>query len=291
MFKAKHIDGSTRPVGLFGYPVAHSLSPHIHNHAFCELGLPFVYVPLEIAPEKIADAVAGLRSLGFAGANVTIPHKQAIAKLCDEISALSTLTATVNTLYFKDGRLRGTTTDPEGFLRALSWAGHSPNGGTIVILGNGGTARTLGFALAHDKIPKRLIFAGRNEQRVSGLADQIQKATGFDVEWVLLSDTKLADVLSQCTLCVNCTSAGMHPDTDTSVLGPEHFHSGMTVLDTIYNPAETKFLSYAKKAGCRAQNGLRMLLYQGLASFKYWTGVEAPESLFDLEELQRLVSK
>ncbi|MBD3393056.1 MAG: shikimate dehydrogenase [Chitinivibrionales bacterium] len=277
-------------VGLLGYPVAHSISPHIHNHAFRALKLPFEYVLLEVPPEDLAETVAALPARGFVGANVTIPHKQAAMALCEEVSGLSRLTSTVNTLYYDAGRLFGTTTDPAGFLRALAWMHHDAHGGDIVILGNGGVARTLGVALAHDRIPSRLTIAGRNAGRVSYLARDISDRTGFDAAWTTLDAADLRDRLATCTLLVNCTPVGMHPNTKASPLPDECLHAGMTVFDTVYNPAETRLLAAARNAGCPCQNGLRMLLYQGLASFTCWTGVEAPESLFDIEELQKLTS-
>jgi len=290
MLKAQVIDGTTRLVGLLGYPVAHSLSPYIHNHAFRSLSLPFAYVPIDVKPEGLADAVAALKSLSFAGANVTIPHKQAVVKLCDEVSQLSKLTGTVNTVYFRDGRLCGTTTDAEGFYRALAWMKHDARGGRIVILGNGGVARTLAFALAHDRLPESLTIAGRNEQKASALARDVRDGTGLHAASATLDSAGLSRYLAECTLVVNCTSVGMHPDVDASPLDGKDLHKGMTVFDTVYNPAQTRLLLHARKAGCVCQNGLRMLLYQALASFKYWTGVDAPESLFAIDELQSIVS-
>lgn len=289
MLEKQEIKGTTRLIGLLGYPVVHSLSPQIHNHAFRKLDIPFAYVPLEVKPERIREAVEAFRVLGFAGANVTIPHKQSVAGLCNKVSNLSRLSGTVNTLYFENDNLCATTTDAQGFFGALEKTGHDPSGCDIVILGNGGTARTLGFALAQGKKPRTLALAGRNKQRVSSLADEIRSRTGFEVDWAMFGSDKLGDIIAGSSLLVNCTSVGMYPNSDVSPLGPEHFRSKTTVLDTVYNPSETKFLSYAKRAGCPAQNGLRMLLYQALESFKYWTGVEAPESLFDLNELQSLI--
>jgi len=289
MLTAQFIDGRTRLVGLLGWPVAHSLSPAIHNHAFRSLKLPFVYVPLGVPPEKLAGAVAALRTLGFAGANVTIPHKQAAAALCDELSATARLTGSVNTLCFDNGRLTGTTTDPDGFLRALAWMRHEPRGGRIVVLGNGGVARAIGFALAQERIPASLVFIGRDRQRVSRLAEEITGATGYAAGWAVCDTSDAKRALDDCTLLVNCTSVGMHPHTGRSPVPAGVLRAGMTVFDTIYNPACTTLLSDARAAGCIIQNGLRMLLYQALASFKLWTGVDAPENLFDLGELQALV--
>ncbi|MBD3320280.1 MAG: shikimate dehydrogenase [Chitinivibrionales bacterium] len=285
------IRGATRPVGLFGYPVGHSVSPLFQNHAFRKLELPFVYIPLEVKPGSIHQAAHALGVMGFAGANATIPHKQALIQCCDSISDISRLIGAVNTLYFENDRLCGTTTDPQGFLRALRWMDHDPCGGNIIILGNGGTARSLGFALAKDSIPRSLILVGRKRERVEPLAREISAKTGFQVGWSLFSGSSLADHFGHCSLCVNCTSVGMHPHIDASPLDSAVLNPETTVFDVIYNPPKTKLLCDAEQKGCTIQNGLRMLLYQGLESFTYWTGKTVPEDIFDMAELERLVTE
>lgn len=291
MVDRQAVEGTTGLVGLLGHPVAHSISPAIHNHAFASLGLPYAYVPLDVPPHDLPAAVQALRVLRFVGANVTIPHKRAVAASCDRLSELSRLTGTVNTLYMRDGDLCGTTTDPDGFFRALASMGHDSRAGHVVILGNGGAARTLATALAHKGKIASLALIGRDPGRVAGLADEVSLTTGFDVASALFDSSGCRDRLAACTLLVNCTSVGMYPNTNASPLPASAFHSGMTVFDTIYNPCRTVLLQHAEKAGCVIQNGLRMLLFQGLASFAYWTGVEAPEELFDIRELQSLVTE
>ena len=287
--KPQFITGATRLVGLLGNPVAHSLSPVIHNHIYATLGIPLAYVPLAVGPQELHAAVLSLRATGFAGANVTIPHKQAVAPYCDVVSPLSALTGTVNTLYFKDGVLHGTTTDWEGFSRALKKAGIDAKNGDIVILGNGGTARTFAFALASQKIPARLTLVGRDHGRVAGLAAEITKKTCFPVDAELFSSDKLKSVMDKCTLCINCTSVGMHPNAGDSPLEGRFFHKGMALFDTVYNPAQTTLCRQAEKAGCACQGGLAMLVYQALASCAYWTGREVDESIIDMAELRALV--
>ncbi|MBN2189152.1 MAG: shikimate dehydrogenase [Chitinispirillaceae bacterium] len=290
MTKETLIRGDTRMACLLGDPVAHSLSPQIHNHAFRTLGLPYVYVPLAVRAEQLHQVIYALRAVGALGANVTLPHKQRAARCCDVLSPLSYRLGAVNTLYFKKNLLHGTTTDPEGFLRALASKGHDARGGHVVILGNGGTARTLAAALAMECIPVTLTMAGRSAERVKALASEIAAAMDFPVQAYGLDDRDLGDAMARCTLLVNCTSAGMHPRTDETPLDKKHFRKGMAVFDTVYNPATTRFLAEAGKAGCTTQNGLRMLLYQALASFKLWTGVDVKEEIFNLEELQKMCS-
>jgi shikimate dehydrogenase len=282
------ITGSTRLIGLIGSPVAHSLSPQIHNHALKTLGLPYAYVPLHVPNCQLHTAMLALRALSFAGANVTVPYKKQVVPYCDVLTPLSTITGAVNTLYFKDGLIHGHTTDVEGFFRALSWMHHDPRGGKVVILGNGGIARTLAFAFADHPV-KSLTLIGRDHDRVATLVREVSKKSDHAVAYSTFSSGDCAGIIKECSLLINCTSIGMHPNIDDSPVDGRLLHNKITVFDTVYNPGTTKLLSLAKVAGCTTQNGLRMLLYQGLAAFKLWTGHEVDEKIFDIEELQRIV--
>lgn len=284
-----HVRGDTRIVCLIGNPVAHSLSPQIHNHAFRTLNLPFIYIPLSVPSGSLYTAAFAMRSFSFAGANVTIPHKSDITRYCDSLSELSKITGTVNTLYFTDGILRGTTTDPEGFTRALAWMGKGTEGDHVVILGNGGTARTISIYLGLHKKIASLTIVGRNHLKVASLVSEIGAKTGYVARTCTFDDPRLGEVMEQCTLLVNCTSVGMHPCTEATPLSAKYLHKSTVVFDAIYNPVRTRLLQEAQDAGCAVQNGLRMLLYQGLASFRLWTGIEAPEDIFDISELESMV--
>lgn len=287
---AQTICGSTRLVALLGHPVAHSISPQIHNHGFATLGLPFAYIPLDTPIDRLGGVVDTLRQCRFAGANVTIPLKQAVVTFCDHISDESRMTGAVNTLYFdNNANLCGTTTDSAGFLRALDATGYDPDGARIVIVGNGGTARTLSYALAARKIPAALTLVGRNRDRVCALADEVRDRTCYPVVGFGLDSAACSEAIAEATLLVNCTNAGMHPNTDQIPLDPSLLHPALTVFDTIYNPVTTRLLDEAVRVGCAVSNGLLMLLHQGLESFRYWTGVDAPVGLFDPDELQRQI--
>ena len=240
-----------------------------------------------VAPADLTTAVHAMRACGFLGANVTIPHKRQVVHACDVLSTLSSRIGTVNTLSFNGGLLHGTTTDPEGFLRALTWMGHDCRDGHCVLLGNGGTARTLGFALALEGLPATLSLVGRSRERVGSLAAEISAGTGFEVGWTTFGESHLEGLMARCTLCVNCTSVGMHPHEDATLLPARFMHPGMTVFDAIYNPSKTLLLRQAEERGCAVQNGLRMLVYQGLASFRLWTGIDPEEHNIEFEELQQ----
>jgi shikimate dehydrogenase len=317
------ITGKTKCVCLLGHPVAHSISPQIHNRAFQKLGLPYVYVPLDVSSKNLHAAIGTIRE-SMAGANVTIPHKEAALKYCDEISELSKATGTVNTLYMRDGKLCGTTTDSVGFYKAvesiysdtdrLSSAEHIW-GKDVVILGSGGTARTLGAAMVLDKKCKSLTIAARSEDKAKALVSSLEKLGTIPIEYCMLKSNDragaspaptssrtvplvgatlavardLENIFAKCTLLINCTNVGMSPNINDTPLDKTLFHDKMIVFDAIYNPSTTKFLKDAANAGCKTKNGLLMLLYQGLESFRYWTGIEAPTDLFDEKELQTLV--
>lgn len=284
------VRGSTKVICLLGQPVIHSLSPQIHNHAFKQLGLNYIYIPLSVPEDKVHTALFTIRSLGIAGANVTIPHKQKVVHYCDSLSDLSIKTGTVNTLFFRNEQLHGTTTDYEGFKKAIAFMEHDLKGSKIVLLGNGGTAKTLATALALDNEISSLTIAGRNIERVESLSQSIRLQTGFPAASVDISDILLKDYMAECTLLVNTTSVGMHPYVNETPIPSAFFHKKMNVFDVIYNPAKTRFLTEAQACGCLVQNGLRMLLYQGLASFKIWTDVEVPVDMYSIEYLQSLVS-
>lgn len=285
------IVGSSQLIALIGEPVAHSISPLIHNHAFRALNLPFVYLPLSVSLHALHGAATLIRTGNFSGANVTIPHKSTITHYCDRLSVLSQATGTVNTLYRENGMLCGTTTDPEGFYRALASINHTLPGSHVVILGNGGTARTLAIALTLEATIASLTIIGRNADKIGKLATTVQSVSNFAVTPMTFDNPSVEECMNRCTLLVNCTSVGMYPNVLACPLDPTLLHSSTTVFDVIYNPSETVLLCEAHKRGCKALNGLGMLLYQGLASAKYWTGVDIPESLFDLEDLKKFIEK
>ncbi len=286
------VSGASRLIGLLGHPVGHSISPQIHNHASSRLDLPFVYIPLAVEPDNLHTALHALRALGFAGANVTIPYKQAVLRYCDVLSDLSQITGTVNTLYFRDNLLHGTTTDAQGFLKAIESMGVVIEGESVAILGNGGTARTLAAALLYEKIPEKIVIIGRKQHRVQALVDDLSRSVETDqrLYGTTFDAASLEEQIAECSLVVNCTPAGMFPHIDSTPLPAALLRGKMAVFDTIYNPVETRLLRSARKRGCKTQNGLRMLLYQALASYRYWTDTTVPESIFSLDELQRLVT-
>ena len=278
------IRGTTRLIGVLGNPVAHSYSPAMHNAAVEHLGLDLVYVPMKVETRGVEACLRAIRELDFLGVNVTIPHKQAVIPHLDEISEISRLIGAVNTIVRReDGKLFGTTTDPEGFLAGFREAGHDFDGKSVAILGNGGTARTLAFALLSMAKPKRVLLAARDASKSEGLAREIHSRLDRNLEIADLKDSKL---LSEFDVLVNTTPVGMFPKIGESPLPPEAFRSGQIVYDLIYNPEETVLMRDAKTRDCRTVNGLGMLVHQGVASFRLWTGLN-PDPAFFYEGIRR----
>ena len=254
------ITGRTGLTGLLGSPVSHSLSPLMHNEAFRILGLDYVYLCFDVKEDRLEEAVKGLRACGIRGFNLTMPDKNRMAELADELSPAAEIIGAVNTVVNDQGRLIGHNTDGVGFLRSVQDAGLSIAGQNLTILGAGGAATAICAQAALDGAAAIRIFArpqSRFHQRTLELA--------------------LKKALETSLLLINATSVGMAPDTehslieDMSLLPPS-----LTVADIIYNPRETRLLRLARESGHKTFNGMYMLLYQGAEAFRLWTGMEMP---------------
>jgi shikimate dehydrogenase len=273
------IDGKTRLAGVIGCPIAHTRSPAIHNHAARRLGLNFRYLAFLVEPGNLGRALEGVRALGLAGVNVTLPHKQAVMAYLDEVSEESRLIGAVNTVVNKGGRLFGTTTDPYGLRMALKRKKISPKNRRITILGTGGSARTALFSFLLDGC-RDIAVAGRRPQKARAMGREAQRRFGREVPVMLLPGRELTRRLAETDLLVNCTSVGMSPLADKTPLHSSLLHKGMAVFDIVYNPVETRLLREAAKKGARVISGVDMLLYQGMAAFRLFTGRDASYSLF-----------
>jgi shikimate dehydrogenase len=256
------INGSTEIYGIMGNPIAHSLSPIMHNSAFQALGLNKVYVPfLATHPDK---ALAGCRALGVRGLSVTIPHKEAVLASIDSIDPVAEKIGAVNTLIFdEEKKIHGLNTDWLGAKKALADKMELP-GKRILLLGAGGSAKAIGFGLL--KAGAQVILASRTESKVEALAGILH------CDWIHLAEieTVKADGL------VNATAVGMRPLENASLVPAARLAQFQVVMDIVYSPLETRLLREAKNAGCEVIDGLSMLLYQGAAQFEAWTNQEAP---------------
>lgn len=272
----------TRLAGIFGYPLAHSLSPAFQQAAFNHYGLDARYLAWETPPDALAAEVAKLRGGDFIGANVTIPHKQAVMALLDEVDPLAAAIGAVNTIVKRGGRLVGYNTDAHGFMRALKEdAGFEPSGRRALLLGAGGAARAAAFALRQEGAAS-LVIANRTLERAAALAADLN-ADGASVSAIAADDATLNDAALNADLIVNSTSVGMRhggAEGQTPLAGGLIPHDAVA-LDMVYNPQHTPLLAAARSAGARAVGGMPMLIYQGAAAFEMWTGRVAPvEAMF-----------
>ncbi|GIV09189.1 MAG: shikimate dehydrogenase (NADP(+)) [Fimbriimonadales bacterium] len=275
------INAETRLAGVLGYPVRHSLSPAMHNAAFRALGLNWVYLAFEVPPDALPQAVAGMRGLRIQGLNLTIPHKEAVIPLLDALTDAAQRIRAVNTLFWEGGRLVGDNTDAEGFLQTLREAGIEPAGQTVLILGAGGAARAVAYALHQQGCA--LIIANRTPERATALAQAFQATP------IAMTPDTLRSLIPQLDGVVNCTSLGMSPDPDSSPpIDWDALPDTAWACDLVYRPLRTRFLQDAQKHGIRTIDGLGMLIHQGALAFERWTGQPAPLSVMREAAMQAL---
>ena len=256
------IGGATRLVGLIGDPVEHSLSPQMQNAAFAALALDWAYVPLLVKRERLEEAVAGLEALGFAGANVTIPHKTAVVGFCDELDEVAARAGSVNTLVVQDGRVLGSSTDGPAVVRRVD-----ANGAHVLGLGAGGGAQAVATSLG-DAGAESITIAARDAERAHALAVRLR--TLFP-EREVSAETDWPPPGTGASLLVNAT-----PIRDEVIVQPS---AEQQVVDLAYvqDCSETAFVRAAREAGCACiVDGVEVLLGQGAASFERWTGIEGP---------------
>lgn len=284
------ITGGTRVCALIGYPVEHSLSPAMHNAAFKHLGLNYVYVAFNVAPERLKEAISGIRGLGICGVNVTMPHKISVIKYLDELDENAKLAGSVNTILNRDSRLIGYTTDGLGALNALKQVGSDPAEKKVVILGAGGASRSISFALAN--YARELVILNRTFERAEGLASELRRIFGSaGIRAGPLSDNVLEEELRDADIMINATSVGMRPNVNETPVRRELLHKNLTVFDIVYEPLETRLLREAKSVGAKTVDGLSLLVHQGALSFEIWTGVKAPIEVMREAALRKIMEK
>lgn len=274
------VNGKTKLFGLIGCPVEHTKSPFIHNSLFKEYGMNSVYVPLPVDQGDLEKAVWGMRALGFAGFNVTVPYKKDIIKYLDDISNDALLMGAVNTVKNVDGKLKGYNTDAEGFVRDFKEGfGTNFKNKRVMILGAGGTARALAVKLAAEGI-SHLTIVNRTFQNAQGIAELVRNNFGSIVSPM---DPKAPEFdgefkISECI--INTTPAGMSTyDPSTPFDFDFEFSASQLVYDVVYNPQKTRFLQMAEEKGCKIRNGFGMLINQGVSAFEIWTGKNVPRAI------------
>ena len=284
-----NIDGKTKLTGLIGWPISHSFSPAMHNAAAAALRLNYAYVPLAVRPRDLRAAVQGLPALGFKGVNVTVPHKQAVMPLLDTIEEGAKLIGAVNTIVINGDRakeggpwqLSGTNTDWLGFLADLESLQVVVEQRDCLVLGAGGSARAVVYALAQAGGVIHLL--ARRIAQAEQLAADFGSAADVKVDSLAALAARAAHL--EAPLIVNTTPLGMTPNSASSVWPDDvPLPDGATVYDLVYNPLNTRFMRQAEAAGCQTSNGLGMLIQQGALAFELWTG-KKPDSAVMKEAL------
>jgi len=256
------------------------------------LGIDAIYEKWEVTPEGVGDFVNGLRAPDSWGINITLPHKQAVIPLLDEVDEWATAAGAVNTIVNHDGRLTGHNTDGPGFLRALQVeTGYDPKGTRALILGAGGAARGILLALARGGVDS-LVIANRTMERAETLA-KLAVENGVKSEAIPIAGNVLIKAAASADLIVNCTSVGMShgPDEQGTPLTAAQIPASAIVNDVVYTPLETPLLREAAAAGATALGGLHMLVYQGVLSFQMWTGQEAPADVMLAAATKEMTSR
>jgi shikimate dehydrogenase len=260
---------------IIGHPVSHALSPRLHTAAFRALGLTHTYEAVDVAPEELPAAIGKLREEGFAGFNVTVPHKEAVLPLLDEVDATARAIGAVNTVRSEGNRFLGTNTDALGFAKLLEPFAGAISEKPVMVLGAGGAARAVLHVLTTVFAPARIVLLNRTVDRAERLAAE------FSTKSILIKPDQLFQedlqkAVEEASVLINTTSVGMKPYVDATPLDDVDFRKGQVVVDLIYTPPETVLLKRAARSGATAVNGSEMLLQQAAAAFRSWTGREMP---------------
>jgi len=282
------ISGKTGLCGVIGDPIEHTMSPVMHNTAFRELDLDYVYTAFRVRSEELGEAIRGMRALNIRGLNVTIPHKVNIIPFLDEVDPLAKKIGAVNTIINNDGCLTGYNTDALGFLQAMLDKRIDPQGKNVLVIGAGGASRAVSHILAERGA--RLFIFNRVEELdwAYELAAKVSWHSEYEAKAGELHRQNLAAVLPITDILVNTTSVGMSPDINRTPVDTDLLRKELVVFDIVYNPNETRLLREAGSAGAQTIRGIDMLAWQGALAFEKWTGKQAPVDLMRSEAIRLL---
>ncbi|KQU59513.1 shikimate dehydrogenase [Bacillus sp. Leaf406] len=268
--------------GVIGDPIAHSMSPVMHQAALEDSGLEGTYMKFHVTPDALPQAIGGIRALGIRGMNITVPHKVAVMELLDRIDPLAKAIGAVNTIVNDDGVLTGYNTDGPGYVQGLQQAlrGNLTDK-SVLMLGAGGAAKAIFYSLASIGV-KHIDIANRTEAR----AADMMEACPFAITSSYIPMDDAGDVVNRYDIVIQTTSIGMSPDVDHSPLTFDSVKEGSLFSDIIYNPLETAIMKRARELGAQTQNGLEMFVHQGALAFEKWTGVTP-----DTETMKKIVLK
>lgn len=276
------ISGHTKLYCLIGSPVGHSGSPAMYNYSFARTGVDAAYLAFEIPLDKVQEGVAALKTFQVGGFNVTMPDKTAVAGIVDDLSPAARLIGACNTVTVgEDGKLTGHNTDGIGFVRNLHEHGVEVQRKKLVVLGAGGAATAICVQAALDGAAEIAIFNRKDEFYANGelTVEKLRQAVpACKASITPLEDgAALAEAVKSCDILVNATKVGMKPLDGETLIDPALFRPELVVADTVYNPRETRMIQEAKAAGCKAAvGGIGMLLWQGVAAYKLFTGKDMP---------------
>ncbi len=267
------LTGHTKPFAVLGHPIGHTLSPVMHNASMQELGFDGIYLALDVHPDRLMEVLPAMAQMGFAGVNLTVPHKEIAFHGLEKLDESAQLLGAANTVEFTEEGLVGHNTDGYGFLKALEVAfGSTVEDDAVFILGCGGAGRATAL-MAATKGARSVVLSDIDSDRVRRLKDEILGLAPHVEVVSALCDCERAELCRACDLVVQASPVGMKPE-DPSLLPAEAFREGQRAFDLIYMYPETAFLTTARGAGAKIANGLGMLLHQGARAFEIWTGVE-----------------
>ena len=269
---------NTQIVGLLGHPIKHTFSPFIHNIAFEMKKLDYIYLPFDVPPANLKNAIKGIIALGVKGFNVTIPHKENMIDFMNNVSEEASIVGSINTVVNEMGKLNGYNTDVTGILETLNPYKKEISGEIVSVVGSGGAARAVIYTLIRHFKPKKIFLINRTEQRAESLKSYFKAKMKFDgFSTKELFPPNLVKIFNDSKLIVNSTPVGMYPESDDSITTLEDsFTKDQLIFDLVYNPPKTKLMRIAESKGAITLDGVNMLVYQAAGAFKLWTGEELP---------------
>lgn len=286
MSEIKFVTARTKILCVIGHPIEHSMSPIMHNAAIKDLGLDYLYIAFDIPPNRLKEAIKGLKTLNIRGINVTLPYKEKVMKFVDKVDEIAQKIGAINTIKNEDGLLIGRNTDAEGANKALFDAGCEITGKNVVLIGAGGAAKAISYSLA--SATNKITIINRSEDRAKKLVSELKNKIDINVENKKYDEIILKEEISNADILINATPIGMFPMIDISPVSKKILHKDLFVFDLIYNPLETQLIKDSKEIGCQTLSGLDMLVNQGALAFEWWTKKKPNLELMKLKIIEYL---
>ena len=286
MSEIKFVTARTKILCVIGHPIEHSMSPIMHNAAIKDLGLDYLYIAFDIPPNRLKEAIKGLKTLNIRGINVTLPYKEKVMKFVDKVDEIAQKIGAINTIKNEDGLLIGRNTDAEGANKALFDAGCEITGKNVVLIVAGGAAKAISYSLA--SATNKITIINRSEDRAKKLVSELKNKIDINVENKKYDEIILKEEISNADILINATPIGMFPMIDISPVSKKILHKDLFVFDLIYNPLETQLIKDSKEIGCQTLSGLDMLVNQGALAFEWWTKKKPNLELMKLKIIEYL---